>query len=218
MLHKFWTMYSTLMKFHTWELTHLYINIGSLTMYLMAVDIGDPIGIASFPTCGFCGQNGLGRHNIQRHYDLKRHKHADSNPNIATTLWFVGFCCTQIQSGKICSWDCWGLQDSTGLSAIRSRVSCLCWPTLCHDRTEGDFVSHSIQVLLLTITGIPPFPCIQVGYCTWTWSYSLCEESLTSLSFEKDEWTATIHSFPSCSFIDFVDSSSFSWCFCYCLV
>ncbi|GMY23002.1 cytochrome P450 714C2-like isoform X1 [Fagus crenata] len=37
----------------------------------MAVDNGDPRDIASLPTCSFCDQRGLGRHNIQRHYDLK---------------------------------------------------------------------------------------------------------------------------------------------------
>ena len=47
------------MKFHSWELTHPYISIGSLTLYLMAVDNGEPKDIASFPTCGFCGLNGL---------------------------------------------------------------------------------------------------------------------------------------------------------------
>ena len=173
------------MKFHSRELTHPYINIGSLTLYLMAVDNGEPKDIASFPTCGFCRLNGPGRHKIQRHYDLKRHKHADSNPNTATALWFVGTWCTQIQSGKICSWNCWGLQDSTGLYAIWSRVPCLCWPTLCHDRTKGDFISHFIQVLILTIASIPTLPCIKVGYCTWTWSYSPCEDCLTFPSFEK---------------------------------
>ena len=76
----------------------------------MAVDNGYPRDIASLPTCDFCGQRGPGRHNIPRHYDLKRHQHVDSNPNIATTLWLVGTWCTQIQSGKICSWDCWGFQ------------------------------------------------------------------------------------------------------------
>nr|POE84479.1 zinc finger ccch domain-containing protein zfn-like [Quercus suber] len=43
------------------------------------VDTGDPRGIVSLPTCGFCDQSSPGRHNIQRHYDLKSYKHVDSN-------------------------------------------------------------------------------------------------------------------------------------------
>ena len=80
MLHNFWTTYSTLMKFHTWDLTHPYIDIGSLTLNLMAVDTSDPRGTASLPTCSFCDYSSPRKDNIQRHCDLKRYKHVDSNP------------------------------------------------------------------------------------------------------------------------------------------
>ena len=45
----------------------------------MAVDTSDPRGTASLHTCGFCDYSSLRRDCIQRHCDLKRYKHVDSN-------------------------------------------------------------------------------------------------------------------------------------------